>query len=102
MFSLGCEHRQTPICFRTHVSDRQKVSAAALLMSSDVSLRAWIYGRACFYLELPAFTQQQSSVPLLLGHQIIHQPHFCQADEVCEPIKLCDLSDSVGAEVKKL
>ena len=54
------------------------------------------------HLQMPAFAKQQCPVPLLLGHQVIHQPDLRQTSQICEPIKLCDLSDPVGAEVQKL
>ena len=54
------------------------------------------------HLQLPAFAKQQCPVPLLLGHQVVHQPDLCQTGQILEPIKLCNLSDPVGAEVQEL
>ena len=66
-------------------------------------VRAWAAARTSYeHLQLPAFAKQQCPVPLLLGHQVVHQPDLRQTGQIREPIKLCDLSDPVGAEVQKL
>lgn len=54
------------------------------------------------YLEMSTFTEQQSPVPLLLGYQIINQPHLCQADKVREPIELGHFCYPVGTKMQKL
>ena len=51
---------------------------------------------------MPTLTEQQGPVPLLLGYQIVNQPHLCQADKVGQTIELGHFCDPVGTEMQKL
>lgn len=48
------------------------------------------------------FAEEQSPVPLLLGHQVVSQPNFCQADKVGQSVKLGHLRDPVRAKMQEM
>ena len=54
------------------------------------------------HLEMSTFAEKQSPVPLLLGHQIVCQPHLCQTDQVGQSIKLGHVRDSIRGKVQEL
>lgn len=56
----------------------------------------------CDHLEIATFAEEQSPVPLLLGHQVVSQPHLRQADEVGQSIKFGHFRDSVRAKMQEL
>ena len=54
------------------------------------------------YLGLRALAEEQGSVPLLLGHCVVHQPNLCQTSQMCQVVKLSSVSDAVGGSMQVL